>query len=209
MLTESWPPYNYIDDFGDLTGSATLRVRKLLKTQGIPHEIKLLPWKRAYQIALSQPNVLIYTLIRSPEREKLFHWFCPIAEPEAHYLYKLKGNNKVKVNSLQDARQYSVAVIENSFTYQRLKDLGFNDSQLDASAYHEVNVKKFLNGRTDLIILTQPSMKIQFKKVGVPRSKLEVAWLVAEIDKEKVCMGLSQGSSPHLIEQLAQAFPPS
>ena len=70
IVTENMPPYNYTDAQGQLSGISTKIVLELLKNIDKNTVIEVFPWARAYKIATSQPNVLIYSIRRSPEREK-------------------------------------------------------------------------------------------------------------------------------------------
>jgi polar amino acid transport system substrate-binding protein len=45
-----------------------------MEASGLDYKIELLPWVRAYNMALNRDNVLIYTITRTTERENLFHW---------------------------------------------------------------------------------------------------------------------------------------
>lgn len=79
VVTENLPPYNYQDPQGRLTGPSADIVRLLLKSLGLKTRIEVLPWARAYKEALSQPNILIFSLLKTRTREKQFHWLTPIS----------------------------------------------------------------------------------------------------------------------------------
>jgi polar amino acid transport system substrate-binding protein len=94
IVTENMPPYNYTDAQGQLSGISTKIVLELLKNIDNNLKIEVFPWARAYKIATSQPNVLIYSIRRSPEREKKFHWLAPIL-PANLNLYALPDSPKL------------------------------------------------------------------------------------------------------------------
>ena len=71
VVTEDLYPYNYIEN-GELKGQATEIVVKVLKHAGIDYSIQVYPWARAYNLALNNKNVLIYSIVKIPSREKLF-----------------------------------------------------------------------------------------------------------------------------------------
>ncbi|MGB5746824.1 MAG: transporter substrate-binding domain-containing protein, partial [Desulfobacterales bacterium] len=77
IVSEENPPFNFIKD-GILTGSSTEIVREIMRRLNLPAEIQVLTWARGYQLALSRPNVVLFSTARTQEREHLFHWVGPI-----------------------------------------------------------------------------------------------------------------------------------
>ncbi len=78
IVTEDLPPYNYLTNQGNLSGASIEIVQALLETLKLETKIEILPWARAYKEALTEPNVLIFSLLRTNERENSFHWLSPI-----------------------------------------------------------------------------------------------------------------------------------
>ena len=73
IFTEENPPYSYSKN-GKVTGIATDIVKSVLSDLKNTSEIKMYPWARAYHRALTESNVLIFGIDRTPEREDLFKW---------------------------------------------------------------------------------------------------------------------------------------
>ena len=73
IMTADFPPYVYEED-GQMKGLATEFVQAVLEDLEMEADITLYPWKRAYDIATKEKNVLIYTLARIPAREGKFHF---------------------------------------------------------------------------------------------------------------------------------------
>ena len=68
VVTEEFPPYSYAQG-GKLTGYSVEVVRAALGGAGLDYSMTIYPWARAYQIGRAQPNVLIFSIVRTPERE--------------------------------------------------------------------------------------------------------------------------------------------
>ena len=90
-----------------MKGVSTEVVLAVLKEVNVKAKIELYPWARAYQIATTKKNHLIYSIGRIPERENLFHWVGTIA-PYKTSLYKLKIRKDIKIGSLNDAKRYTI-----------------------------------------------------------------------------------------------------
>ncbi|MDU9035282.1 transporter substrate-binding domain-containing protein [Pseudomonas corrugata] len=140
IVTEELPPYNMTQD-GRMTGMSTEVVQAVLKEVGMQAPIQSMPWARAYQIALDDNNVLIYSIARTPERESLFQWVGAIA-PTRWYLYSL-ADRPVKLNSLDDARGHQIATVNQDVGEQYLVSKGFRiGEELQSSTKYEHNYRK-------------------------------------------------------------------
>src|ERR1039457_4975179 len=76
--------YAYLRE-GKVAGPATEVVELTLRKAGFAeYQIKLYPWARSYDMALKEPNVLIYLIARTPARESLFKWAGEIMKVQFH-----------------------------------------------------------------------------------------------------------------------------
>ncbi|WP_240549397.1 substrate-binding periplasmic protein [Billgrantia antri] len=76
--TEEYPPYNYQDEGGRITGSATELLREALNDAELDADFRLLPWARALTEAQLRDRHCVYSTTRTPERESLFTWVGPL-----------------------------------------------------------------------------------------------------------------------------------
>ncbi|MET3139993.1 ABC-type amino acid transport substrate-binding protein, partial [Undibacterium sp. GrIS 1.2] len=106
IYTENWPPISFKN--GDkVDGMAVEVVDALQKKMGTNSAIQLVPWARGYKAVLEDPNVLLFTVGRSAEREKLMTLLGPVAVSKT-VLYTRKGNAK-RLLSLGD-KIYNIPV---------------------------------------------------------------------------------------------------
>ena len=78
VLTEHLPPYQ-IDTRNGVSGFATDVVRRTFENVGIPYQIEVQDWSRAYQRTLRQADTCIYSISKSTERTPLFQWVGALA----------------------------------------------------------------------------------------------------------------------------------
>lgn len=89
--TEDYPPYNYLKN-GKVTGIAVETLNLVWEELGeSPKKISLVPWARGYQKILNENDIVLFSTTRTPERENLFKWACPIAEGTRFYSCREKG----------------------------------------------------------------------------------------------------------------------
>ena len=75
--TEEWAPYNFSAN-GSVQGISTDILRAACQSEKLDCDIQMVPWARAYKIASSTPNTLVFTTARKPSRESEFLWVGPI-----------------------------------------------------------------------------------------------------------------------------------
>jgi polar amino acid transport system substrate-binding protein len=150
---------------GQLTGMSTEVVQAVLKEVGVQANIQSMPWARAYDIALNSENVLIYSITRTVQREKLFKWVGVIA-PMNWYLFSKPGSN-IRLDHLDDARQYQIATVKEDAGEQYLVTNGFTvGKNLQSSNEYEYNYEKFKLGRIDLWISIELNALYLIRQAG-------------------------------------------
>lgn len=154
VITEHFPPFQISEEGKPIKGIAIELIRKLMSEVKIDVPIEVYPWARAYKLALEKPNVLIFSIARTKDRENLFHWVGSLGSLEGH-IWTLKGNSHIKINTIDDANQYSIAVTREDSTHHYLKHNDF-DKNLDLylTTTSTQNIEMLFSKRIDLIIAT-------------------------------------------------------
>ena len=179
VLTEEYPPYNYTGDNGTLTGSSTGLVKAIIGKLGLDTKIEVLPWAQAYEQALNNPNVALFSTARTPEREGDFMWVGPLGSYE-NWLYAKKGST-VRVNSLDEAKAVSsIAAVKDEAGQQKLARLGFINFAFTGSTAD--GLRKLMSGEADLWLGTQADVELVAKKAGVDATQIEPAVFVHKVD---------------------------
>ncbi|MFV8257383.1 substrate-binding periplasmic protein [Bdellovibrio bacteriovorus] len=125
ISTEDYPPYNYYNSKTKaIVGLATNKVRRAMEKSGVEYQIRLYPWLRAYNRALSAPRHCVYSTARTPDREALFHWIGPLVTVE-WALFAKKGTPAASIQKLEEARQFVIGGLEGDASLSELKRQGF------------------------------------------------------------------------------------
>ncbi|WPP01900.1 transporter substrate-binding domain-containing protein [Pseudomonas sp. HR96] len=150
VVTEEFSPYNMTEN-GKITGLSTEVVQAVLAEVGETAPIQVMPWARAYDMALHEENVLIYSITRSPEREPLFNWVGLIVS--THTCLYSSAARPVHLNSLEDARRYQIGTVKDDVGEEYLTARHFTVGEnLQSSSKYELNYDKLKGGRVDLWI---------------------------------------------------------
>jgi ABC-type amino acid transport substrate-binding protein len=151
IYTEDYPPYNYRGKNGQLQGIAVKLLIDTYQHANIDFDkdrIKLRPWDKAYQTLIDNPNTLLFSMTRTPEREELFKWVGPISDTKIVLL--AKKSSGIKIKKKNDISKYVIGGIRNDIGLSLAAELVVNKGQIrDFSS--ATAIAKMLNlGRIDL-----------------------------------------------------------
>ncbi|WP_394791329.1 substrate-binding periplasmic protein [Rhodoferax sp.] len=207
ILTEEYPPFNYTDK-GKITGLGTEVVQAVLKEINLDAPFQSLPWARAYETAQSTENVLLYSLNRSKEREKLFKWVGQIT-PTDFYLFSLKSRN-LHINSLEDAKSQNLQIgtVNQDIGEQFLASQGFAVGRnLQSSAKYELNYEKLKLGRVDLWVMNELGAYYMSRQAGDdPAVVLQKALRIPELSGGGNHMAFGLKTSDAVVERFRKGL---
>lgn len=144
---------------GRVSGPASEVVAATMQRAGFTdYRAGIYPWARAYDMALQEPNVLIFMIARTPQREDKFKWAGEFMRIDYH-LYKLRTDTEVVVRTLQDAKAYSVGVLRGDVREQYLQSQGFK--RLVVSAQNGDNFRKLLHRQVQLVPMPERDVQQQ------------------------------------------------
>lgn len=172
------PPYQMQEEDRPLTGVSVELVRMMLKEAGVDLKIEVYPWARAYSMAQRQENVLLFSILRNPPREKLFKWVGTLHPFHVNF-YRMKNRQDIVVNTLDDARKYRIGVLRDDSRNIFLRSQGFGGN-LDEVALDSQNIKKLFLGRIDLLPSDPIVLSYWFKVMNADPTSLQ------KYDMEKV-----------------------
>lgn len=208
IVSEHWPPYiiqnsnaNY-----NVTGIVTAKVREIFDNSPLQYQISTYPWARSYYLAKNKPNVLIYSIFKTPERSPYFKWFCPIHPQTPVNIYKLKTNT-TNINTLASLSDAIVGVLRDDNSHHYMLNNGFVDGKnLAVSANEESNIKKLLKGRIDAVIQSRDAFIYRLKGTGFTIDDFMMGFKLHENSSTAHCMALNKNSDPVIISAVEKAF---
>jgi polar amino acid transport system substrate-binding protein len=151
FVAENLPPFHFLGTDNKPTGALVEVVQALTAQTGVAATIELMPFARVYQLTSHQPDVFMFSLLRSPSREKQFVWVGQTYKIEA-YLVGLKIRDDLSLNSLDDAKNYVVGTIRGYHSDHFLRDAGFVvDDNLSLSTKYQRMWRMLFKGRIDLV----------------------------------------------------------
>jgi polar amino acid transport system substrate-binding protein len=176
IITEVYPPYNFVDKNNNVTGQSTEIVQAILEKTYTQATIEVMPLSEGLALAQKGPKVVIYSLNRTPQREKLFKWVGPIGHYEqAFYARK---DSTIAINKLEDAKGVNrIGVYKGDAGAQFLASQGFTN--LDESLTDVEALKKLMDGTVQLWLGNKEGLAITAGQAGVNPDDLVMVPTVA------------------------------
>ncbi|MDC0336220.1 transporter substrate-binding domain-containing protein [Pseudodesulfovibrio sp.] len=176
-LTEDFKPYNYLE-YGLAKGLGVDLLRLTWQQMDVPAQrLEFMPWPRAYSMVQSQPNTVLFSMVKTPEREPLFKWVGPIALSRT--LLIAKGNSPLTMNDLEDAKGLTIGVVRDYMSAQIL-ERHKNLFTIDTLSSVDLCIKKLLSGRIHLISIEERTFTRAIQKKHLPPESFKTAWVLNE-----------------------------
>lgn len=207
VVTEQWPPYNYLDADGNFKGIATDIVIRTLEHAEVNYDINLYAWNKSFKLAKDNENTLLFTIYRLKQRENQFQWICPLIETGDVNMYTLKERNDIKVTSLEDAKNYIIGTVGTGSTYDHLIANGFKvNVHLDIGSDELANIKKLLAGRIDVVIQQSDLLTGRIERLNSNVKRVKPIFKLENQGHKLGCMAMSKSTSPFVVEKIRKSL---
>jgi len=172
FVAEDLPPYHFTDKFGQTQGVLVDIVKAVAEQAKVEYTIELYPFARAFNLLKAKPNVLMFSLLKSPSREEQFIWLGDIFH-NAAYLVALKGSKPQLVN-LEEAKAYTVGTIRGYYSEAYLREAGFEEGvNLSLSVRYQELWQMLFNHRIDFVLTNTLSLNSELNKLGLDVIRIE------------------------------------
>ncbi|BDU50662.1 substrate-binding periplasmic protein [Haliovirga abyssi] len=206
VVTENFPPYNY-EENGGVKGISTEILKEILKKADINYKIKVYPWARAYNMAETQKNILIYSILHTKKRENKFKWGGELIKTQSS-LIKLKSRKDIVVKKLEDAKKYQIGVRLEDAGHQYLKSKKFK--KFEYTNKGGLNILKLYYSRIDLMLYDVSSFKYWVlkkygKKYNFSINDFEIAYTIDDLSVG-LEFAFSKKTDDKIVEKCKKAF---
>lgn len=194
ILCEDDEPLQMKGADGKPTGMVVDLVKEIQKRVGNTDPIQIVPWNNGYTRAQKDPNVVLFSMTRNAERDKMFHWVGPTKESR-FALYTL-ATSKITLKSLEEAKTLkAIGVYLGDIRDQILTKAGFTN--LDRAPDNLANIKKLIAGRLDAYASSDSNIKVETEKAGIKVSDLKE---IAVIQRVQIYIAMSLGTPKKVVD---------
>ncbi|WP_432453807.1 MULTISPECIES: substrate-binding periplasmic protein [unclassified Agarivorans] len=201
FVTENLRPYNYVEN-AHLTGLSVELIKLVWQEMGqAPQAIKLQTWEKAYYLLQHRPNMALFLTMRSPRRETLFHWACPITRSKIE-LVALRSRS-IKITHLAPPPPLLFGAMKASVGEQLLLSQGITPEQIIFTADFEKSLRLLIRRRVD-VIASEPEVIAQTAKaLGYDEELFESIFQLGTLEG---CYAFSLGTDPSYLERFQHAL---
>ena len=199
IFTEDSPPSTYMEK-EKLSGLSAEIVQEILRRLNLKNQIEMVPWARGYKLALNEPDVVLFSTTRLPQREDLFQWVGPLYT-QTWGLYKHKGS-AIHIKSLEDAKKVArIGTYRQDAKMQYLSGLGFKN--LVPTNRNINNILHLVQDDIDLWVSSDFNMVHLAQQAGVDPQTLELAYPFHKVGN---FIAFSKTTSPHIVDLWQQVI---
>lgn len=101
FITVDEAPANYLDSSGELSGFVTEIIKQLQNQLQIDTKIEVMSEARAIRTLDSSPNVIMFSISRSEERESKYHWLAHVLTKR--WIFFSRADFPYQISKLPDA----------------------------------------------------------------------------------------------------------
>jgi polar amino acid transport system substrate-binding protein len=200
VITSFYEPYSYLED-SVAQGIAVNQAREIFAELDFYPVIHVYPWARAYNLALTKPNSIIFSVARTPEREDKFYWIGEIVDFNVH-LYRDKNKPNIQVPNLDALQNYRVGALNQDVKGQYLIKKGVEVTTINSEV---TGIKLTLSGRIDLLPIDLNSLKFRLKKLGLAEDAMVPAYHLQEISRP-LYIAMNKETPIEIVEAFKAAY---
>ena len=203
MMTEEYPPYNFLDN-GQLKGISVDVLAAVLKEMdaiNTVENVQLLPWARGYREVQERAGTMLFSTTHTEARDSLFQWSPAIVQTKISVI-ALKGKG-FDISSADDLKGLRIGVVRDDVGDLLLKGIGIDDSLIQRSADAKNILKKLEQNRVDVVSYDENVAFWLLKSMGKDVSRYEVLHVLKEGD---LTFAFHKGTDPELIESFNAAL---
>lgn len=181
-LTEEWAPFNYQEN-GNVTGISVELLESIFKNVGVNRsqpDIRVVPLSEGFQIAQNNTSTVLFSIVRTPEREPLYKWAGPFTRA-SFVLYAPVGSD-ITISSAEDLNQYRIGVVEASIENDLLTSQGVNESQIINGETPEDLLQMLDEGEIDLWATGDLAGRHQMLQSSEDPNAYEIVYTLGEND---------------------------
>lgn len=197
-LTEEYAPYNYTED-GEIKGLAVDTLTAMWQRLGVARsasDIRMLPWARAYRIALERPNTCLFSTTVTESRRELFRFVEPIVDTRVAII--APRASQLQIAGLDALRELPIGVVREDIGELLLQEAGI-DGKLQRTDSARALVRMLEGGRFPAVSYSFDTVRWNMRLAGIDASRYENVFTLSESVLGFAC---HKDTDPTLIQRL-------
>jgi len=203
VLTEDWPPYQYIDN-GEIKGFSVDVLAAVFNQAGFPQQKKdfqMVPWARGINKLNTQKNTVLFLMARTKSRDSRYKWVGPLSHNISYII--ARHGNKLDISNKKNLEKYTAGAINGDISEGYLMELGFTDKNISRTVNSDSLALMLYYGRIDLIVDNWPNFQSTVNSASLNIGDFDVIGIA---NKDDMSYAFSIDTPDWIIERLQAAF---
>jgi polar amino acid transport system substrate-binding protein len=178
-LTEEWAPYNFAEN-GNATGISVDILDAVFLNLGVNRtraDVRIVPLADGFRAAQGN-NTVLFSIVRTPERENLYKWAGPFTKSGFVIFAPLKRN--ITLRSPSDLNRYRIGAVRSSIENDLLTSRGVNTSNIIPGADPRELLEMLERGEIDLWATGDLAGRHQMQMTAANPDAYEIVYTLSE-----------------------------
>lgn len=175
-------PFNYVNNAGVFDGLAVEVLRRISSRAGCPVQprmIREISWARALDDVATGQGDIIFSLVRTPEREELFQWVGPLGQLRLGLVAQKRET--IRISSRAELLNQRIGVVRGSAPASLLEDmLGADPPNMKRLVGNEQQFRMLEEGRVDLVTQSAAAAPQILDDMGLNPDDFEMVYVLSE-----------------------------
>ena len=181
-LTEEWAPFNY-QKGGVPAGISVEILEAVFDTMEVNRtraDVRIVPLSEGLRQAQGNTGTVLFSIVRSPEREPLYTWAGPFTK--GSFVVFAPVSRNITITSPADLNQYRIGAVKGTIENTLLTGQGVNASHIVNGLAPADLIKMLEGGEIDLWSTGDITGRYEMKVDGVNPDAYEIVYTLSEND---------------------------
>ena len=164
-------------------------------------DITLVPWPRGYKAVQQRPNVLLFPMVRTPSREKLFNWVGPVVSSLTVVI--AKKSKHINIEKVEDLKNYVVGAVQYDIGAVALEEAGLTPEEIFYVSAPNNGLQMLIHNRIDMWSYSRILAFWQLQSHGETLADYEIVYTLRKGERY---FAISKRTDPKAVDQLQTAL---
>jgi polar amino acid transport system substrate-binding protein len=181
-LTEEWAPFNYAEN-GVPSGISVEILEAVFRTMDVNRtraDVHIVPLSEAFSQAQGSTGTVVFSIVRTPEREPLYKWAGPFTK--GSFVVFAPVSKNITITTAEDLNRYRIGAVKGTIENILLTGKGVNASHIASGLVPADLVRMLEEDQIDLWATGDITGRYEMKVAGADPDAYEIVYTLSEND---------------------------
>lgn len=181
-LTEEWAPFNY-EKNGTPAGLSVEILEAVFRYLGVNRtraDVDIVPLADAFQQAQDNTSTVLFSIVRTPERDPFYKWAGPFTK--SSFVLYAPLDKHISIDSQDDLKKYKIGAVTSTIENDLLVGQGVNASDIVNGQDPSELLQMLAAGEIDIWATGDLTGRYEMEKAGLDPEDYEIVHILSEND---------------------------